>query len=186
MAIGPTADSPVPSLPAAPAAEDAYLQLRELVTSIVRRHTHTGLLQTTALVHEAWLKLGATYGGRPDQQGRAALAASVIRSVLVDEARREGRAKRGGGWRRVSLDEVFRAQAPALDLIELDQALSELADLSDRRARIVELRFFGGLTVQATATALAVSPRTVQLEWEQAKAWLRVRLEQARQENDAC
>lgn len=181
-AVGSEARDPdvSPCGPPSGLTAEVYQQLKDQVASIVRGYACPGLLQTTALVHEAWLKLSAAYGGGIGNDGRLAVMAAVaVRSVLVDEARREDRLKRGGAWRRLPLEAVAVQAAPAgpaVDVIRLDRALTELAALSERRASIVELRFFGGLSAAESAAALGVSERTVQAEWEQARAWLRIRL----------
>jgi RNA polymerase sigma-70 factor, ECF subfamily len=140
-----------------------------------------GLLQTTALLHEVWLRLRNTgWESLGGPEGRfAALAAKTIRAVVVDEARREGRLKRGGGRKRVPLSEVDRgsdSREQVVDALALDAAIEELARLSPRRALVVEMRFFGGMTVERIAEVLGVSKRTVESEWEHARAWLRHRL----------
>jgi RNA polymerase sigma factor (TIGR02999 family) len=139
------------------------------------------LLRTTALVNEAWLKLRgydpSIWDGRREY---AALAAAAMRSVLVDEARREGRNKRGSGWRRVPLgamDEGVDDGGEWVDLLDLEVLLEGLERISTRRARVVELRFFGGLGTVEVADLLGVSERTVEEEWRLARAWLRARLD---------
>lgn len=162
-------------------AATLYAELRGIARSVLREHQRPTLMQTTALLHEAWLRLrgyDASRWGEPGVQF-GALAVSVLRSVLVDEARREGRDKRGGSWRRIPLpiDKVgSRRTSRFMDLLDLDQALTALAELSGRQAAIVEMRFFGGFTVEQVADMLGVSKRTVEKEWELARAWLRVRL----------
>jgi RNA polymerase sigma factor (TIGR02999 family) len=136
------------------------------------RPGHT--LQTTALVHEAYLKLADDSGVA--SRGRAyffAAASRAMRQVLVDHARKRGAEKRGGGAEVVTLDdEAAGAGAFASDLIDLDDALRALAQDNPRRAQVVECRFFGGMSVEDTAVALGVSPRTVQNDWALARAWL--------------
>jgi RNA polymerase sigma factor (TIGR02999 family) len=136
------------------------------------RPGHT--LQTTALVHEAYLKLADDSGVA--SRGRAyffAAASRAMRQVLVDHARKRGAEKRGGGAEVVTLDdEAAGAGAFASDLIDLDDALRALAQDNPRRAQVVEFRFFGGMSVEDTAVALGVSPRTVQNDWALARAWL--------------
>ena len=139
------------------------------------------LLQTTALVNEAYLKL--VDQRNVDWQNRAhffAIAARLMRRILLDDARRRGRDKRGGGAIQGTLDEAAVA-GPAnpveqIDVIALDDALQELEQLDPDQAKIVELRFFGGLTVEETAAVMTISPATVKREWAMAKAWLYPRL----------
>ena len=132
-------------------------------------------LQTSALVHEAFVRL-------VDQtdvqwQNRAhffGIAAQMMRRILVDHARSRHYAKRGGYGRRVSLDEVaIVSEERAADVVALDDALTRLAAVDERKSQIVELRFFGGLSIDETAAVLAVSPGTVMRDWTLAKAWLR-------------
>jgi RNA polymerase sigma factor (TIGR02999 family) len=129
-------------------------------------------LQTTDLIHEAYLRL---VGGRPvDWQNRAhffALSARLMRQILVDHARSRGYRKRGGG-RRVELDEGMVCGELDWDLVQLDEALHALAGADARKARVVELRFFGGLNAEETAQVLDVSPQTVLRDWRLSKAWL--------------
>lgn len=158
-----------------------YAELRRLVQAVTRGDRVPGLLQTTALVHEAWLRLNSTDLGRSGRSDLefAALASKTIRSVLVDEARREGRDKRGGQWRRLPLTDDLAVEAQprrSVDVLAIDAALTELAGLSERRARVVEMRFFGGMPMDRIAKTLEVSKRTVENDWEAARAWLRVRL----------
>jgi RNA polymerase sigma factor (TIGR02999 family) len=163
-----------------------YDQLRGLAREQLRRETSGQTLQPTALVHEAWLRLiGQT---RVDWRGRAhfyAVAATMMRRVLIEGARARKRLKRGGGeGRRLTLEPSL-ALAPAsqeVDLLELDEALTKLARLHERQARVVELRFFSGLSVEETAHALEVASRTVEDDWAIARAWLRRELGRSRRE----
>jgi RNA polymerase sigma-70 factor (ECF subfamily) len=136
------------------------------------RRGHT--LQTSALVNEAYLRL-ADYE-RMEWQGRAhffAVAARAMRRILVDHARARDYRKRGGGAQRVELgEEAAVAAAPDTDIVALDEALQELARLDPRKARTVELRYFGGLSVEETAEVLGIAPVTVMRDWATAKAWL--------------
>lgn len=137
------------------------------------RAGHT--LQATALVHEAYLRLVDVR--RVQWRDRAhflAMAARLMRRVLVDHARAKRYQKRGGGAVRVTFaEELPVGEAPDLDLLAVDEALSALAVVDERKGRVVELRFFGGLTVDETADVLEVSPETVMRDWKMAKAWLR-------------
>ncbi len=151
-----------------------YDELRRLARRYVQRERAQSI-QATDLVHEAYLRLARD---RPQRwQGRThflAVAAIGMRRVLVERARARGAAKRGGNPVRVTLDDALAAQPGAsVDLLALDGALSALAALDARQARIVELRFFGGLTVEETAEAAGVSPATVKRDWTLARAWLR-------------
>ena len=151
-----------------------YDELRRLARHYMRRERENHTLQATALVHEAYLKL--VQHQSVDWQNRAhffGIAAQVMRHILVDHARGHGREKRGAGQQLVSLEEalVFSPEKSA-ELIKLDESLERLAKLDPRQGRIVELRFFGGLTVEETAHVLGISPKTVKREWSVAKAWL--------------
>jgi RNA polymerase sigma-70 factor, ECF subfamily len=135
-----------------------------------RGHT----LQATALVNEAYLRLIDVQ--RVHWQSRAhffAMSATLMRRVLVDFARARQSQKRGNGWTKVSLDDALLvAEAPSTDIVALDDALTALAAFDPRKSRVVELRFFGGLTVEETADALHISADTVTRDWNTAKAWL--------------
>ncbi len=151
-----------------------YNELRRLAGGYMRRERTDHTLQPTALVHEAYLKL--VEQRNVNWQGRAhffAIAAQVMRRILIDHARGHLREKRGAGERPVPLDEalVF-APEQSLELVKLDESLERLAKLDARQSKIVELRFFGGLTVEQTAEVLGISPKTVKRDWSVAKAWL--------------
>lgn len=149
-------------------------ELRGLAGHYMRGQADGHILQTTALVNEAWLKL--IDWRNTGWQNRAhffGIAAQLMRQILVDEARRRRAGKHGGNAVRVSMgDAELLAQRKDHELLALDDALKDLAELDDRRCRIVELRFFGGLSVEETAEVLQVSPRTVAREWRLAQAWL--------------
>jgi RNA polymerase sigma factor (TIGR02999 family) len=152
-----------------------YGELRRLARHYLRKERSDHTLQSTALVHEAYLRLA---GENPPQwQNRAhffGIAANIMRRILVEHARRHGAEKRGGGACRVTLDEAVRLSVQTdVDIIELDRVLSELADLDNRQSRIVEMRFFGGLSIEDVADVLGISPATVKREWVTARAWLR-------------
>ena len=158
-----------------------YGELRAIAGKQLQHERRNHTLQATALANEAYLRMVDQRD--VDWKGRAhflAVAAEVIRRILVDHARKKGAAKRGGGAARVTLTLGEDLQAPGdqneVDLLALDEAMRELAALSDRQSRVVELRFFGGLSVEETAYALGVSERTVKGDWRVAKAWLRKRL----------
>jgi RNA polymerase sigma factor (TIGR02999 family) len=151
-----------------------YDELHRMAKRHMARQQPGHTLQTTALIHEAYLRLV----GQPAKQwqNRAhffAVAAQAMRHVLVDYARSRGYQKRGGGARAVSLDEAaIVSHERAAELIALDEALTDLAALHPRQSQVVELRFFGGLSVEETAEVLKVSPDTVMRDWRMAKAWL--------------
>jgi RNA polymerase sigma factor (TIGR02999 family) len=151
-----------------------YQELRRLAASYLRRERPGATLQPTALVHEAYMRL---MKDRPDRwQNRAhfcAIAAHSMRQILIERARARHALKRGGGGPRITLDESLVAGAePSVDLVALDQALERLQAMDPDQARIVELRFFGGLTVEETAEAMGISPATVKRHWAVARAWL--------------
>jgi RNA polymerase sigma-70 factor, ECF subfamily len=151
-----------------------YSELRRMADGYMRRERPGHTLQTTALVHEAYLKLVGQHS--VNWQSRAhffGIAAQVMRRVLIDHARGHVRDKRGGGREAVSLDEaVVFSKERAEEFLELDRALEALAAVDARQANIVELRYFGGLTVEETAEVLGISPKTVKRDWTVAKAWL--------------
>lgn len=152
-----------------------YDELRRLAGRYLRRERSDHTLQSTALVHEAYLRLVDQRNVR--WQNRAqffGLAAELIRRILVDHARARQAAKRGGAVYKLTLDEALDASAPRdLDLVRLDDAMKALAELDSQQARVVELRFFAGLTIEETAEVLGISPATVKRDWLVAKAWLR-------------
>ncbi|MGQ0648408.1 MAG: sigma-70 family RNA polymerase sigma factor [Gemmatimonadaceae bacterium] len=157
-----------------------YAELHDLASHYMRNERSEHTLQPTALVHEAYMRLvdqrGATWQNRSHFYG---LAAQAMRRILVDHARRKRAAKREGGH-RVTLDEdlsVEAAGARSLDLIALDDALRKLAAIEPRYARVVELRFFGGLEIEQVAEALQISSATVKRDWTFAKAFLQRELD---------
>lgn len=151
-----------------------YQELRRLAHHYMRRERPGHTLQTTALVNEAYMRL-ADYK-KMRWQSRAhffAVAAQVMRRILVEQARSKNFAKRGGGAEKISLDETAVVSAGrSAEVIAVDDALTELESWDPRKARIVELRFFGGLSIEETAEVMKISPTTVQREWRSAKAWL--------------
>lgn len=152
-----------------------YDELRVLAAHYMGRERSDHTLQPTALAHEAWIRLGggAIDGSAERRRAFLAAAARAFRQILVDHARRRGAAKHGGGWRRIALsDELDLVEDGTIDILHLDDALARLAELNERQARIVELRFFGGLSVEETAASLGVSRRTVLGDWRMARAWL--------------
>jgi len=152
-----------------------YEELRRLAHQYMSRERPGHTLQTSALLNEAYLRL--VDQKNIDWQGRAhffGIAARLMRQVLVDYARKRGYAKRGGDAHRVPLDEaMIVSEERAADVVALDDALKSLAEIDPRQSQIVELRFFGGLSIEETAEVLAVSPGTVMRDWTLAKAWLR-------------
>jgi RNA polymerase sigma factor (TIGR02999 family) len=151
-----------------------YGELQKIASRCMRREKPGNTLQTTALVNEAWLHLAG--GAQVDWRDRAhffAVASQVMRRILVDGARARRAGKRGGAALRFSLNESIDAARPRdAELIALDDALDSLAKLDPRKARIVEMRFFGGLTVEETASVLKLSPETIMRHWKLARAWL--------------
>ena len=151
-----------------------YPELRRLAQRYMRRENSAHTLQTSALINEAYLRI-------VDQQEVAwqdrahffAVAAQVMRHILIDHARRHRYAKRGAGARHVPLDETaIISQERATEFLALDDALTRLATIDARKSQIVELRFFGGLTVEEIAEVMKLSPITIKREWRSAKAWL--------------
>lgn len=155
-----------------------YDELRKVARVHLRREQAGHSLQATALVHEVYLRLVAV--DRMTIEGRAhflALAARLMRQILVDHARRKRSAKRGGGATVVNLDEAEQAVEPVgVDVLALDEALDEMAAFDPRQRDLVELKFFGGLTIDEAALSMDVSPATVEREWAIARAWLFQRL----------
>jgi RNA polymerase sigma factor (TIGR02999 family) len=150
-----------------------YAELRRVAHHYMRAERAGHTLQTTALVHEAYLRLASLERMQfRDRAHFVAMAATMMRRVLVDYARAHARDKRGGGVAITSEDASGEAPQQEIDLLALDDALDRLARLDVQQARIVELRFFGGLTIDETARALEISPKTVTRDWAVAKAWL--------------
>ena len=151
-----------------------YQELRRIAQHYLRQERSDHTLQSTALVHEAYLRLMKQ--GPTDIENRAhffAVAACLMRQILVDHARRHRAAKRGSGL-KLELNEAISLQVPPnVDLIALDTALNELARLDPQQSRIVEMRFFAGLSIEDTAKVVGISPATVKREWAMARAWLR-------------
>ena len=153
-----------------------YNELRQLAARKLRGERDDHTLSTTALVHEAWLELNKL--NRIQWQNRGhflAVAAQAMRRILIDYAVARGRQKRGGGQVVVSLDDgdaLAIAHDRADELVELEEALERLQAINERQAKVVECRFFGGMSVEETADALNVSPATVKREWAIARAWL--------------
>ena len=152
-----------------------YDELHKLASRYLRRERTNHTLQTTALVHEAYLKLVDQKDA--NWQNRAqffAVAAQLMRRILVDYARRHRASKRGGSYYKLTLDEALVSSGEKdAELLALDEALGRLATIDPQQSRVVELRVFGGLSLEETAQVLDISPRTVRREWSMAKAWLR-------------
>jgi RNA polymerase sigma factor (TIGR02999 family) len=151
-----------------------YQELKRLAARYLRRERREHTLQSTALVHEAWLRL--IDQNHVHWQNRAqffGIAAEMIRRILIDHARNRQAAKRGDGAIKLSLDEALGApDRRDFDLVALDDALKDLAKLDPKQGQLVELRFFAGLSIEESAEVLGVSPATVKREWAVAKAWL--------------
>ena len=153
-----------------------YDDLRRQARRFMRRQPSGHTLQTTALVHEAYLRLVAqsavAWNGREHFFG---VAAKAMRSILVDHARARSAGKRGGSARAIALDDAAGVAGPqvSVDVLALDEALERLAELDARKSKLVELRYFGGLGIEEAAVVLGVSPATVKREWTTARAWLR-------------
>lgn len=150
-----------------------YEELRRLAHHYMRGEREGHTLQTTGLVNEVYLRLAGIDGVQwRDRSHFFAMAATLMRRVLVDYARQRGREKRGGGVSVTSIDDNVMAPQASIDVLALDQALERLAAIDVQQSRIVELRFFAGLSVDETAAALDISPATVKRDWATAKLWL--------------
>jgi len=151
-----------------------YAEFRQLAARALRRERPNHTLQSTALAHELYLKLIDQKRTQwRDREHFFAMASQIIRRILVDHARRLHAQRRGGLETRITLDEALAPQQDRdLNLVELDNALEALSRIDSQQARIIELRFFGGLSIEATGRILSVSPSTVNREWNLARAWL--------------
>ena len=151
-----------------------YAELRRLAEWYMRGERPDHTLQATALVHEAYLRLiDQTRAGWQDRAHFLGIAARLMRQILVNYAQKHAAVKRGGQAYKLSLDEALGPAAEkSVDLVALDQALERLAAIDPQKSRIVEMRFFAGLSIEETAEALGVSPRTVKRSWRLARAWL--------------
>jgi RNA polymerase sigma-70 factor (ECF subfamily) len=172
-------------MPPSGAAEELfprlYGELREIADRLLRGEVVGHTLQPTALVHEAWFKLAGPNAPRPvDREHFLALSARAMRQVLVDHARRRRTLKRGGAAVDLTIaDDRLGFAIPLDDLIAVDDALSRLGTQNERLARVVDLRFFAGLSEEETARALGVTTRTIQRDWAKARAWLHAELDGA-------
>ena len=164
-----------------------YDELRRLAGGYFRRERSDHTLQPTALVHEAYLKLVGQRSLQWENRGHfLGVAATLMRRILLDYARTHRAEKRGGGDQKVMLDEGMAVtELRAVEMISLDLALTKLASLDPEQARIVELRFFGGLSVEETAELMKISPATVKRYWASAKAWLYREIEKGNQSDSA-
>ena len=155
-----------------------YEDFRRLAGGYVRGPAQTGTLQPTALVHEAFLRLvDQTQVDWRDRSHFFAVGATAMRQILVDQARRTSAQKRGGDRERIELDETLALSPRSdADVLAVDEVLVKLAQINERRAKIVEMRFFAGMSVEEVAAALAVSRSTVQKQWAATSRWLRLEL----------
>lgn len=153
---------------------ELYDELKRIASRFIRNEKTGHTLQTTALVHEAWMKMSDNENyDNLDQRTFLAAAATMMRRILIDHARKRRALKRGGTQMRIRMDEKqLQEETNGVDVLELNDLLEKLAQLNPRHARIVELRFFGGLTIEDTAAVLDISDFTVKNDWRAAKAWL--------------
>jgi RNA polymerase sigma factor (TIGR02999 family) len=167
-----------------------YDQLRRQAASYLRRERVGHTLQTSALINEAYLRLVDQHSMRWQNRDQFfAIAAQMMRRILVDHAKGKHREKRGGSMIKVTLGHAMEVEAGSgrgMDLIALDQALDRLARIDEQQSRIVELRYFSGLSIEQTAKALGISPATVKRDWRMAKAWLRRELGGGSEEGSAA
>lgn len=182
--VAPPAAPPSPRQPIGPAGDllpVVYAELRRLAGACFRRERGNHTLQPTALVHEAFIKLyDQTQADWKDRGHFLVIAARAMRQILVNHALARAALKRGGGRVRLGLTEGLAAAPQAeFDAIALDEALKRLSALDERKGRVVELRFFGGLTIAQTAESLGVGPTTVEDDWAFARSWLRRALRDA-------
>ena len=148
-----------------------YAELRRVAHNRLQRERTAHTLQSTAVVNEAYLRLAGGAGQFENRQHFFAVASQLVRQILVDYARKHRSLKRDGGY-RLALDEAIKVPDKDVDLVDLDEALKELSRLDARQGRIVELRFFGGLSIDETAEVLCISTATVKRSWASARAWL--------------
>jgi RNA polymerase sigma factor (TIGR02999 family) len=152
-----------------------YNELRQLAASYLRRKNGTHTIQATALVHEAYVRLADQKGASMQHRAQFfGLAAKVMRDILIDHARKRLATKRGGQQFRISLSQAERVgHKPEVDLVALDDALKVLAATNPQHSRVIELRFFGGLTIKETAEVMSLSHATTERYWSFARAWLK-------------
>lgn len=158
-----------------------YDELRRIAARYISRERPGQTLQATALVNEAFVRMSAERARQFQNRTHfLAIAALSMRQILVQRARARRAAKRGGAPERVTLDEhLARADGPSIDLLALDEALTRLSQIDPEQARIIELRYFGGLTIEETADVTGTSPATVKRQWTMARAWLKRSLDEA-------
>lgn len=149
-----------------------YEELRAVAARLFARQPNGHTLQPTAVVHEAWLKLAGNDQGWEGRSHFFSVAARAMRQVLTDSARARRTDRRGEGWHRVTFDDQLSGQPRDYDLVDLDDALVRLAQANERYARVVELRLFAGLSLPEIAAVMQVTPRTIQLDWRAASAYL--------------
>ena len=158
---------------------EIYREMREIAGKLFNQRDWNSTLAPTVVVHEAYVRLAGSDG--LDWESRShflALAARVMREVLIDYHRKRTARKRGGGWRRITLSLAARhLQRAEVDFLALEELLQVLQEIDDRQARVVELRFFGGLTTEEIATVLGISKTSVERDWRHARAWLASQLE---------
>lgn len=154
--------------------QQVYDELHRIAHRELSRRGGGATLCTTGLLHEAYIKLvDQTRAEFEDRAHFLAVAATAMRHIVIDEARKRQSQKRGGDWRRITLeDAVLESGGDSTELIEVDEALARLERFDERLCKVVECRFFGGMTVEETAAALGIAPRTVDRAWQKAKAWL--------------
>lgn len=172
---------------AAQLVEGLYAELRSIAAAILRGEKPGATLQPTALVHEAYIRLIGEDLNDPACRARFfALAAKVMRNIVVDHARAAKRHKRGGGWRRTTAEKLAGpvGSFEPEELLALDEALTKLAELDERKAKLVELRFFGGLSQDEAADMLGVARSTAAADWRFARAWLLSKLDGEQAEDD--
>jgi RNA polymerase sigma factor (TIGR02999 family) len=156
-----------------------YHELKRLAAHFLRDEREGHTLQPTALVHEAYLRLaGQNRAGWQNRAQFMGVAAQIMRRILVDYARQRVTAKRGGGEAPLAIEvsDVAGGVEQSAEMLAVDEALARLTALDPQQAQVVEMRYFGGMTVEETAEALSIAPRTVKREWAMAKAWLRVEI----------
>jgi RNA polymerase sigma factor (TIGR02999 family) len=151
-----------------------YLELRQMAAKYMRKERSGDSLQATALVHEVFLRLVEVDNVSWQDRAHFAVSANMMRRILVDRARAKNMAKRGKGAVHVNFDEAPEIVSESRDreMVAIDDALNELAEIDPRKAKVIELRFFGGLSVEETAEVLKISPQSVMRDWKMARAWL--------------